>query len=226
MRAPLLILLAIFTWSTHALAGMVVTPTRLVYTQGVTSQTITVKNSGPKAFLASASMEGEGQNYFAVTPPLFRLEPGEKALLRVRRTGSERVSDSREQLFNYSITVISSSTQPEPEANRIAVASKYWFRLFYRPSAIGKPEPNKCDLKFKLNRDGLTAVNDSEFYSTLIHLALDGEIIRLSPEQAIIAPQSSRLISRKNNITRVDWARINDFGGADTQCAFTTVDKK
>ncbi len=207
-------------------AGMVVSPTRMIYDTESSARTVTVQNNSTSAFLVSASFDGEGQSYFTITPPLVRVEPGDKTLLRIRATDTSHLPADKESVFYYTVTIIASGHKPDPQMSRLAVASRYWFKLFYRPKNIGQPDSARCDLTFSREADGLYVVNKTAFYTTLALITVDGQRVSLKPDTAMIAPYSTQLIRREGNASHVEWARINDFGGSENQCRFSFVDKK
>ncbi|MGL5970045.1 MAG: fimbrial biogenesis chaperone [Kluyvera sp.] len=225
MRALTVMLCLALVLSGIASAGMVATPTRMVYDEQSSAQTVAVKNSGTSAFLASATFEGKGTNHFTITPPLVRVDAGDKTLLRVRATNIARLPTERESVFYYAITMIASGEKPGEQDSRVAVAARYWFKLFYRPSGIGHPESGRCDLTFTRTADGLHAVNQTPFYITLSSFVVDGQRVSLTPDTSMIAPRTSSLMSRTRKASHVEWAWVNDFGGTEDKCRFSFTDK-
>lgn len=223
---PIIMLMLAMCWANTVIAGMSATPTRLIYSEKDKSNTVTIKNTGKNVFLASAKIEGDGVNYFTITPPLIRVEPESKFALRIKKISIEKLPDDKESVFYYTVTMITGSEKPEHLANRIAIGSKFWFKLFYRPKKIGKFDSSRCDLVFNNTTSGIYVLNRTPFYSTFVYLAVDGVRVDLSPEQAMIAPNKSSYISKAKNAKTVEWSRINDFGGIENKCMFSLMEKK
>ncbi len=211
-------ILSIFFMPFVTAAGIIVTPTRLIYQENTKAQTVQIRNNSKLLFLASAVFEEKSQSYFAITPPIARLEAGETSILRVRNIDKKNLPLDRESVFNYSITLIANEEEKPNENNKVAVASRYWFKLFYRPDGIGSPKKNSCNLKLSNSGGVLYIENDSPFFSTLIFLGIDGKRISLSPEKAMIAPYSSQQIKSSKKINVVEWIRVNDYGGSEEKC--------
>lgn len=209
-----------------AQANIVAFPTRIIFDSESVAQTVTLKNNGKRVFLASATFNGNGSEHFAITPPLVRIDAGDKTQLRIRATDTLSLPLDRESVFYYVVTMIAGDDRPDPQTSRVAVATRYWFKLFYRPTGIGRPASNSCDLIFTIKNSGLYAVNNTPFYTTLFSLAINGQRIELAPDAAMIAPHASQLVSHVDKVSQVEWARINDFGGSEKKCLFSFTDNK
>ncbi|NPD52876.1 molecular chaperone [Klebsiella aerogenes] len=207
-------------------AGMIATPTRIIYDEGTEARTVVIKNESKSTFLASAIFDEKDRLFFTITPPIVRLDSGEKTVLRVRGIDTKSLPTDRESVFNYSITMIASEDSAAIQQNRIAMANRYWFKLFYRPHNIGKPHVNSCNLEFNIFNDGLYIKNNSPFFSTLVFLSTDGNRILLTPEEAMIEPYSSQQISTSADISVVEWIRINDYGGLEKKCTYSLMEKQ
>ncbi|HCR0085224.1 TPA: molecular chaperone [Klebsiella aerogenes] len=216
----------LFLMPVISVAGLVATPTRIIYDGSSEAYSVVIKNESKSTFLASAIFDEKGRPFFTITPPIVRLEPGEKTILRVRGIDTENFPTDRESVFNYSITIIASEDSKVMQSNRITMANRYWFKLFYRPQKIGKPQINSCDLEFNKMKGELYVKNNTPFFSTLVFLSTDGKRILLTPEKAMIEPYSSQQINISANVSFVEWIRINDYGGLEKKCNYSLIGKE
>lgn len=214
-------LLLILVLPTTAFSGIVVAPTRVIYDAESNAQNIMLKNNSKTTFLTSAKFEGNGQNHFAITPPITRIEAGEKSLLRIRAINTGQLPTNQESVFYYSITMIENDNNLTNKENRVAVASRYWFKLFYRPKKIGTPKNNNCNIEASQKKDQIYLNNNSPFFSTLVFFSVNGKKIRLKPEEAMIAPYSKNSYHFAGNASVIEWIRINDYGGTEEKCIIT-----
>ncbi|EML9727409.1 molecular chaperone [Klebsiella aerogenes] len=206
-------------------AGVIATPTRIIYSENSKAHSVAIKNESENTFLASAIFEEKGRSFFTVTPPIARLKTGENMLLRIRGINTKELPTDRESVFYYSITMVPNQERTASQQNRIAMASRYWFKLFYRPNIIGTPLMNSCNLEFKNNNKKMDVKNNSPFYSTLVFLSVNGNRVFLSPEEAMIAPYSSQSISISTDASVVEWIRINDYGSLEKKCTYFLKNK-
>lgn len=204
-----------------AVSGVIVTPTRIIYNENSTAQNIILKNNDEKNYLVSVFIEEKGQKWFVITPPIIRLEGGGKLMMRIRQLNNEGLPSDRESMFNYSITMIGSEKTPSKNMNRIAVASRHWFKLFYRPEKIGIPKKNSCSLGVdKVNGD-LLLTNNNPFYATLAFLSINGKRVTLNSEESMVEPYSSRSFKIAGDISVVEWININDYGVGEDKCMYS-----
>ncbi|HEO1574324.1 molecular chaperone [Klebsiella aerogenes] len=212
------LLLFLYLMPVICLAGIIATPTRIIYDKSSEKHTVVIRNESESTFLASAIFEEKGQPFFTITPPIIKLRPYDKSILRVRGINTKELPKDRESVFNYSITMIASDDNKPLLQNRIAMANRYWFKLFYRPANIGNPHLNSCDLEFYKSEGKLDVKNNSPFFSTLVFLSTNGKRIFLTPDEAMIAPYSSQQIKISSDVKVVEWIRINDYGSLEKKC--------
>ncbi|HGB6406542.1 TPA: molecular chaperone, partial [Salmonella enterica subsp. enterica serovar Oranienburg] len=72
---------------------------------------------------------------FIVTPPLFRINPGEENILRIVRTGGF-LPENRESVFWLNVKSIPAMDSRAPDENRLQLVVKSRLKLFYRPSGL------------------------------------------------------------------------------------------
>ncbi|SUH10988.1 fimbrial assembly chaperone [Salmonella enterica subsp. enterica] len=131
----------------HA-AGINIGTTRVIFHGDAKDASISISNSDNVPYLIqswaqSISETGaSGDAPFMVTPPLFRLNGGQKNVLRIIRTGGNLPED-RESLYWLDIKSIPSSN-PDNKHNTLMLAVKAEFKLIYRPKALTPKTRRGC----------------------------------------------------------------------------------
>lgn len=124
--------------SLAANAGSIsVAPLRLIYTSGTVIAAITVENSGLEEALVQtetfAWTQSNGEHKVDPTedvvavPPVFRLAPGAKQLVRVGLTRA--FTEAQEQTFRLTVTEVPTAVKP----GTVAVAIRHSLPIFVRP---------------------------------------------------------------------------------------------
>ncbi len=199
--------------SALANAGVIVGGTRVIYQEGKREATIAVTNSGTATpYLVQSWVENNGANPqaavpFIVTPPLFRLDPETRNVLRITFTGGALPGD-RESVYWLNIKSIAPTQQED--ANKLQVNIKSKFKIFYRPAKLtGDPERAWQQLQFSISGNQLIARNPTPYYISLFSLAVAGHEV---DEPGMVAPFSTQTWPVTAS-GRVTWRAINDYGG-------------
>lgn len=196
-----------------AQAGIVVGGTRVIYQEGKREASISVTNADKTTpYLVQSWVENFNENDknqvpFIVTPPLFRLDPEKRNMLRISFTGTSQPKD-RESI--YWLNVKSISPSHKGEVNKLQVNIKSKFKLFYRPDNLkGDPKEAWKQLTFQVAGNHLVAKNPTPYFISLFSLSVGGKEI---DDPGMVAPMSSYEWPIKGSGT-VKWRAINDFGG-------------
>ncbi|ENY7434093.1 molecular chaperone, partial [Escherichia coli] len=119
--------------------------TRAIFNGGEKSMTLNVANDNKQLpYLAQAWIENEKQEKITagpivVTPPVQRLEPGAKSMVRLASTPDiSKLPQDRESLFYFNLREIPPKSD---KANVLQIALQTKIKLFYRPKAI-EAKPN------------------------------------------------------------------------------------
>lgn len=205
--------ISLFIISSGAHAGIVMGGTRVIYEEGKREASISVTNADTAMpYLVQSWVENylttdKGQPPFIVTPPLFRLEPEQKNMLRINYTGAQLPAD-RESVFWLNVKSIA-PTQKD-DVNKLQVNIKSKFKIFYRPKNLaGEAESAWQALTFSTTGNRLVAHNPTAYFVSFFSLSVGGQELE-SP--GMIAPFSDQSWP----VTRsgvVKWRAINDFGG-------------
>ncbi|EGM2345374.1 fimbria/pilus periplasmic chaperone, partial [Salmonella enterica] len=119
--------------------------TRAIFNGGEKSMTLNIANDNKQLpYLAQAWIENGKQEKITTgpliaTPPVQRLEPGTKSMVRLSSTPDiSRLPQDRESLFYFNLREIPPKSD---KANVLQIALQTKIKLFYRPKAI-EAKPN------------------------------------------------------------------------------------
>lgn len=209
-------------------AGVKLEATRLIVSDGlVKGATIGVRSeaSSQRPFLVKAQVFGdvEGRQTqvpFTVTPPVFRLEPGNAQQLRVMSKG-EKLPQDKESIFYLSVSALPALAPGEQAEDaglkgRLNVATGNIIKLFYRPSGLPMTQQEAMSkLQFSASGGGVNVTNPTPYYITLGSLRVNGQSINIRTvrEQNMLAPFTRATFAHSPQSGPVQWQAINDYGG-------------
>ncbi|HBV9247286.1 molecular chaperone [Klebsiella aerogenes] len=213
VHIALAFLLALFT--VQAQAGIVIGGTRVVYDGDKKEASASIRNPEKSGVYLVQSWvdngERGGKAPFIVTPPLFRINPGEENMLRIIRTGGNLPPD-RESVFWLNVKSIPATDDSMPHNNVLQVVVKSRIKLFYRPAGLdGHPETAYRQLSVAHSGNRLTVSNPTPYYVTLFILKVDGKEIKSAD---MVPPKGSvSFMLSSATVSRVSWQAISDYGG-------------
>lgn len=187
--------------------------TRVIYEEGKREASMSVTNADSavpylvQSWVDNYSVTKNNAPPFIVTPPLFRLDPEQKNVLRINFTGATLPMD-RESVFWLNVKSISPSNKDD--ANKLQVNIKSKFKIFYRPKNLpGDAEEAWQKLTFQTLGSSLVAHNPTPYFVSFFSLSVGNEEL---DEPGMIAPFSNKSWPAHHAGT-VKWRAINDFGG-------------
>lgn len=204
-----------------ALAGVGFSRNRMVYPQGSQSISLTVNNSGDNPYLiqakVSADVLGKASAPFIVTPPLFRLDGQQSAMLRLMMTGASLPGD-RESVFYFSGRAIPASTPDEARGEgigaSISLSTRSVMKVFYRPKGLSMSPAQGVDkVAFTQTAQGVLIKNPTPYYQSFSELVFDGKPQALDSQPSMVAPFGELLMPSAVPVSQVTWRVMNDFGG-------------
>lgn len=213
VHVVLVLLLALFT--VHVRAGIVIGGTRVIFDGDKKEVSTSIRNPEKSGIYLVQSWvdngERGGKAPFIVTPPLFRINPGEENLLRIVRTGGNLPPD-RESVFWLNVKSIPSTDDSKPHTNVLQVVVKSRLKLFYRPAGLeGQPETAYRQLSVARRGNRLTVSNPTPYYVTLLTLKIDGKEIKGAD---MVPPKGSVSFTLPaDTVSSVSWQAISDYGG-------------
>ncbi|MCS3429511.1 molecular chaperone [Klebsiella sp. BIGb0407] len=213
-------------------AGIKLPQTRVIFNSKDKNALATIQNQGDNVYLVKASaLNDTSMNSeiapFAVTPPLFRLEPRNQQTVRVVRQGTGQLPVDRESVLYLSFLAIPSITEISDAENRVAIGLQTVIKLFYRPEQLAiTAEQAAKKLTFRLSGKQLIAENPTPYYLTLGSLRSAGKPVSFGETGQMIAPFSQATYPFESLSKEVTWTVINDYGGLSTPYQATlAVDK-
>ncbi|EAU6886234.1 fimbria/pilus periplasmic chaperone [Salmonella enterica] len=202
-------------------AAVALDRTRAVFNGNSKSISLNISNENKKLpYLAQAWLE-DGQEKkittgpLIVTPPVQRLEPGAKSMVRVMAPGAAGLPQDRESLFYFNLREIPPKSDKE---NVLQIALQTRIKLFYRPEGIVQgPDAVWQDKLVLYAADGGYRIeNPTAYYVTVIGLggtAAQAENGKF--DTVMISPKSS--VKVKSGTWSTPYLTyINDYGGRPT----------
>lgn len=213
--ADMVLALLLTFLSVQAQAGIVIGGTRVIYNGDKKEASAAIRNPEKSGVYLVQSWVDSGEQGskvpFIVTPPLFRINPGEENILRIVRTGGNLPQD-RESVFWLNVKSIPATDDSKPHTNVLQVVMKSRIKLFYRPAGLeGQPETAYHQLSAVRSGNHLTLSNPTPYYVTLFTLKVDGQEIK---EADMVPPEGSASFTlSSSSASSVTWQAISDYGG-------------
>ncbi|EBK6837828.1 TPA: molecular chaperone [Salmonella enterica subsp. enterica serovar Javiana] len=193
--------------------------TRAIFNGAGKSMTLNIANDNKQLpYLAQAWLENDRQEKITagpivVTPPVQRLEPGAKSMVRLATTPDiSKLPQDRESLFYFNLREIPPKSD---KANVLQIALQTKIKLFYRPKAV-EAKPNAVwqdQLVLNKTAGGYRIENPTPYYVTVIGLGGSEKQAQETEFDAVmLAPKSSQDVKAGGYAT--PWLTyINDYGG-------------
>jgi len=199
-----------------AQASLLIGSTRLVFDGSRQAATLSIENKDNvtnlvQSWLSPADEHSPEKDAFIITPPLFRLESGGQAAIRVVRSGKP-LPDDRESMLWLNVKGIPAATDG-PDKNTLQIAINSRIKMIYRPAALKGATPDRVADKLQWNISGtaLVAKNATPNYMNFSSLVVNGETLSAP---YFVAPYSQLTIADKKFPAhgQVTWKILDDFG--------------
>ncbi|QTD31490.1 fimbrial biogenesis chaperone [Pseudomonas fluorescens] len=214
----------------QAMAGVVITGTRLLYPAGQKELTVKLNNNSVRPALVQAwvdtgdphSTPTNARAPFVLSPPVSRINPGKGQSLRLIFTGAQ-LPDNRESVFWLNVLDIPPKPDSPADANLLQMAFRSRIKIFYRPqglpgTAADAPQQLHWSVVSKDQGYALQAFNPTAFHVSEVDLALVAGNQRHESENGMVAPGETRLFalptlkSMPGAGAQVELNAVNDFG--------------
>lgn len=199
--------------STPSFAGFSVSATRVIYNGNMKEASLSVKNTeDSNVYLIRSWVSAEKENEkvpFIVTPPLFRIEPGQDNAVRITQTSSSLAQD-KESVYWLNTLAIPPAAK---EKNSLQFSINTRIKLIYRPTALdNKAAIAKAYQQLTFSRSGttVTASNPTPYYVSMTKININGHELK---DGYMVPPKSSLKIDNAPAGNSIVWQAINDFGG-------------
>lgn len=199
-------------------AAVALDRTRVIFDGGQKSMSVNVRNDNTKLpYLAQSWIEDANgqkiQSPLMALPPLQRLEPGAKSLVKIQLApGVEaKLPQDRESLFYFNLREIPPKSD---KANVLQLALQTRVKMFYRPKALVQNQGNgetPWQEKITLTRQGdrYQVNNPTPYYVTLVSASgTDMKPLMLEPKSSADLGVRAATLGSQPRV-----AYINDWGG-------------
>lgn len=194
--------------------GVSLGATRIIYNSNIKQTNLIITNSDTKnSFLIQSwvsDSQGNKNNDFIVTPPLYIIDASKENALRIMYTG-EPLPEDRESLFWMNVKAIPSLQEELEKENTMQIAIQSRIKLFYRPNllpAYNEKFANK--IIFSYQNGDLIANNPTPYHITMVNLAVTGAQL---PASIMMNPLSQLTLGKINrNSSSISFQTINDYG--------------
>lgn len=202
--------------SLGASASVVIGGTRVVFDGSKKETSLSVENKDKVAnlvqsWITPADASTPGKEAIIITPPLFRLNVGEKNVLRIVRSGLAMPED-RESMYWLNVKGIAATQDEMPQSSmQIAINSR--IKLIYRPSALKgmTPESVTDQVNWRIANGKIIVNNPTAYYMNFSVVKING---RTLPEVTWVSPKSEATFPTPSDIHggKITWRLYNDFG--------------
>ena len=224
-------------------AGIVVGATRVVFPGASRDVSVRVENKGQDPALVQAWIDdGDDRSSpenarapFAITPPIFRIDPGRGHALRIVHVGAPPPAD-HEALYWLNVLEIPPSPEAGKGVNTLQFAFRHRLKLLHRPSGLDVvPADSPAVLKWSIEGKGasrrLRVDNPSPYVMsfnevTIVAGKTPAASYPLGGGMALAKGQASWPLLKETTLpagVSVRFATINDYGAVVPGAAKVTA---
>jgi chaperone protein EcpD len=216
----------------QAVAGVVVTGTRIIYPAGQKEVTVKLNNNGASPVLVQSWIDSgdakasptSSKAPFIITPPVSRIDPNKGQSLRLMFTGASLPQD-KESVFWLNVFEIPPNSEAASSDSKLYMAFRSRLKLFYRPDNLpGKPFDAPAQVKWSVGPAAagggytLQAFNPTAYHVSQASITLVEGGKRYEVAPAMIKPGETKsflvrdLKSAPSALSKVEFEAINDYG--------------
>lgn len=205
-----------------AVAGIVITGTRVIYPAEEREVIIKLENTGKKPVLMQAWVDSGNPDDtpetasapFNLTPPVNRINPDKGQSLRLVYTGSDLPQD-RESIFWLNVLEIPPKDKTKTNALQMAFRSR--LKIFYRPTNLeGNAFQAHEQIQWRKVAGGVTAYNPTPYHVSFVYISSDEKGQKIINDGGMIPPKSSQTFKIKGGASTIYPQYINDYGAINT----------
>ncbi|MDE7590858.1 molecular chaperone [Enterobacter bugandensis] len=202
---------AIVSMTSFSYAGVTIGGTRVIFDGAKKEASLTVNNQDEVPYLIQSWVEKSDQASekppFVITPPLYRLDKGQKNIQRIIQAGN--LAQDKESLYWINVKSIPAS---EAKDNVLQIAIKTRIKLIYRPESLSKgtPEQFTDSLSWKRNGNEIVVTNHSPYVMNFSEISVDGKAIK---DVNYVLPGATKHFTATSSAAgTVSYKLINDYG--------------
>lgn len=153
---------------------------------------------------------------FVVTPPLFRMNPGDTNTISIVKTNTDTLPQDRESIFYFNYKAIPGLAESTSSSLMISVSSS--MKLFYRPEKLSDEGADNAWQKIELSQHGksIAIKNPTPYFVTLHTLSIDGQASS-AVKNLMISPFSEISTPATMTAHSVKWNALTDQGGITSE---------
>lgn len=200
--------------STQVYAGVALGATRVIYPAGQKQVQLAVTNNDEKGvFLIQSWVEnanGQKDNQFAITPPLFSMQGKKENTLRIIDATNNQLPNDRESLFWLNVKAIPAMDKSKQNENTLQLAIISRIKLYYRPTDLAiAPDKVAEELRFKRQAGTLFVTNPTPYFATVAELKIGS--VKL--DNVLVPPFGDASVTVPANANgEISFQTINDYG--------------
>lgn len=204
-------------------AAIVPDRTRVILNEGEQAAIVTLSNkSDAYPYLVQSWLGDERGNRITtplmVVPPLQRVEPKERNVLRIARMPGATLPADRESVFYLNIREVPPKTDT-PNALQIALHTQ--MKLFYRPAGVQPARDEDPTLPMTLRVDAaarkLVFDNPTPYHVTVVALAAGAHRAALPLDPVMVNPKSAASVPFSASAAGgLFVTHVDDYGGQVT----------
>ncbi|WP_431140239.1 fimbrial biogenesis chaperone [Enterobacter mori] len=197
-------------------AGVIIGGTRVIFEGAKKEATINITNPDNTPYLIQSWIDMQdgvsGKAPFIITPPLYRLDGGQKNLERIVMTSS--LPQEQESLFWLNIKAIPSASK---QMNALQIAVKTRIKLIYRPEGLraSTPEEQAKKLTWQQSGNAIQVNNPTPYVINFNEITLGR---RKLDDVTYVLPGASARFSLPEGVSghSLTFKVINDYGSPGT----------
>ena len=208
-------------YACNAFASVTIGGTRLIFDGSKSETSFSIENKDKvtnlvQSWITPADAATPGKEAIIITPPLFRLDVGDKNVLRIVRSGLPMPED-HESMYWLNIKGIP-ATEDEQPGNSVQIAVNSRIKLIYRPKSLSgtTPEQFTQNIRWAISGETLTVNNPTNYYMNFASVKINNRAI---DTVTWVSPKSTANFKINSNIKSgtISWRLYNDFGMAGTE---------
>lgn len=208
---------ALALFSTHALASIVISGTRVIYPSDAKEVSVKISNAGSSPVLLQSWIDSgdtdakpaEIKVPFVLTPPMNRVDASKGQTLRISYAGGALPMD-KESVFWLNVLEIPAKNPAKSDENRLQMAFRTRIKLFYRPAGLaGNANDAAKAITWHTQGKQVHATNPTPYFASLVNLSINGKTL----DSAMIAPFSTMLLDLPGQAgSNISGTYVNDYG--------------
>lgn len=212
---------AVSLYACNVFASVTIGGTRIIYDGNKSEISFPIENKDKvtnlvQSWITPADATTPGKEAIIITPPLFRLEVGDKNVLRIVRSGLPMPED-HESMYWLNIKGIPATGDEQP-SNSVQIAVNSRIKLIYRPKSLSgtTPEQFTQNIRWSISGGTVTVNNPTNYYMNFASVTINDHAI---DTVTWVSPKSTASFKINSSVKsgKISWRLYNDFGMAGAE---------